>query len=289
MKRSIALLAAALAVCGVVRPVGASADPVTPSRPLKYVAMGDSYDAAGGNFPLVPNQYALPCVQSLKNYPHLIAAELGASLTDVSCGGAVAAGFWNAQYPWAPPQFDALTADTDLVTLHIGGNDHLVFPGSAISCGLMGIATGGKGQPCTKAGLANWQAREDASRADIKRAIAGVRERAPHATVAVLGYPWLIPPTGGCFQKMPVAAGDVPALHALEQHLNDILREVATEVGATFVDMSQVSTGHDACAPPGVRWIEPALFPKGGLQFVHPNALGEQKMAEQTLKVLGLG
>jgi hypothetical protein len=37
-----------------------------------------------------------------------------------------------------------------------------------------------------------------------------------------------------------------------------------------------------------VRWIEPVLF---GTNFVpvHPNALGESRMADRTAAVLGLG
>jgi hypothetical protein len=52
--------------------------------------------------------------------------------------------------------------------------------------------------------------------------------------------------------------------------------------------MSGVSEGHDACQPIGVRWIEPALLGTNPV-IVHPNALGEAKMAEQTIAVLGLG
>lgn len=40
--------------------------------------------------------------------------------------------------------------------------------------------------------------------------------------------------------------------------------------------------------PCGTRWIEPLLFGQN-LVPVHPNALGEQRMAERTMSVLGLG
>ena len=52
--------------------------------------------------------------------------------------------------------------------------------------------------------------------------------------------------------------------------------------------MNEVSEGHDACQPIGVRWIEPVLQGTNPV-VVHPNALGEQAMAAQALKVLGLG
>jgi hypothetical protein len=52
--------------------------------------------------------------------------------------------------------------------------------------------------------------------------------------------------------------------------------------------MNEVSEGHDACQALGVRWIEPVLQTTNPV-VVHPNALGEQRMAEQAMAVLGLG
>jgi len=53
------------------------------------------------------------------------------------------------------------------------------------------------------------------------------------------------------------------------------------------VDFSIVSDGHDACRPVGVRWIEPVLFGRNPV-IVHPNALGEVKMAARAMTVLHL-
>jgi hypothetical protein len=86
---------------------------------------------------------------------------------------------------------------------------------------------------------------------------------------------------------MPVATGDVPYLRHLQATLNDAVRRAAAATGAKYVDLNVVSNGHDACKPIGVRWVEPVV---GGTNpvIVHPNALGEAKMAEQAIKVLGL-
>jgi hypothetical protein len=118
-------------------------------------------------------------------------------------------------------------------------------------------------------------------------ALRAVRAKAPGAEVAILGYPWILPPTGGCFQKMPVATGDVPYLRSLQTTLNDAVRRAAAATGATYVDLNVVSEGHDACQPLGVRWIEPVLQTTNPV-VVHPNALGEAQMAAQTMAVLGL-
>jgi hypothetical protein len=79
-------------------------------------------------------------------------------------------------------------------------------------------------------------------------ALQAVRAKASGAEVAILGYPWILPETGGCFTKMPVATGDVPYLRSLQTTLNDAVRRAAT-----YVDFAAVSNGHDACQRPGVR------------------------------------
>ncbi len=119
-------------------------------------------------------------------------------------------------------------------------------------------------------------------------ALQAVREAAPDAQVAILGYPWILPAQGGCFDRMPVAEGDVPYLRSLQATLNDAIERAAARTGATYVDMNKVSDGHDACQPLGVRWIEPVLQGTNAV-VVHPNALGEEQMAAQARKVLRLG
>jgi hypothetical protein len=80
----------------------------------------------------------------------------------------------------------------------------------------------------------------------------------------------------------------VPYVDAIEATLNDAVRRAAATAGVTYVDLSAVSAGHDACQPVGVRWIEPVLFGTNPV-IVHPNALGESRMAAQTIQVLHLG
>jgi hypothetical protein len=119
-------------------------------------------------------------------------------------------------------------------------------------------------------------------------ALQAVRAKAPQARVAILGYPWIMPPTVGCFDRMPVATGDVPYVRGIQATLNDAVKRAAAKTGVTYVSFDKVSEGHDACQPIGVRWIEPVTQGTNPV-VVHPNALGEQNMAAQTLKVLRLG
>ncbi|MEU0768616.1 SGNH/GDSL hydrolase family protein [Streptomyces albogriseolus] len=258
------------------------------SDPLQYVALGDSYSAGSGVLPVDTSN--LLCLRSTANYPHVIADRTGARLKDVTCGAAQTKDFTSSQYLGVPPQVNALSADTDLVTLTIGGNDNGTFINAITSCGSAGLLTGGQGSPCKdKYGSAFNDQIEKNTYPALKNALLAVRAKAPNARVAVLGYPWITPAKAdpSCYLKLPIASGDVPYLRDVQTHLNTAVERASKETGATFVDFSEVSDGHDACTPPGTRWVEPLLFGTS-LVPVHPNALGERRMAEHTMEVLRL-
>jgi len=257
------------------------------TSPLRYVALGDSYSAASGVVP--PDPTASPeCLRSLLNYPHDIAGQIGAQLTDVTCGGAQTKDFFTSQYQGVPPQLDAVKKDTQLVTMTIGGNDSNVFIDVIIDCGTAGLSTLGQGSPCKdQYGSSFDDTIRTTTYPSLVEALRAVRAKAPHAEVAILGYPWVMPPSVGCYPRMPVAEGDVPYVRDIQATLNDAVRRAAAATGVTYVDFSTVSEGHDACQPIGVRWIEPALTGTNPV-IVHPNALGESEMAAQTMTVLGL-
>jgi lysophospholipase L1-like esterase len=281
VRRLAACVLAAL-VCWVVAAPSAQA-----TSPLRYVALGDSYSAASGVLP--PDPAAPPaCLRSTANYPRVIAGATGARLTDVTCGAADTEDFFTAQYSGVLPQLDAVGAETELVTMTIGGNDSGVFINSIVRCGAAGLSTAGQGSPCKDRYGSSF---EDTIRTTtypaLVNALQAVRGAAPAAEVAILGYPWIMPESGGCFARMPVAAGDVPYLRGIQATLNDAVRRAAAATGATYVNMSKASEGHDACQPLGVRWIEPVLQGTNAV-VVHPNALGEQQMAARAMTVLGL-
>ncbi|MCU1668246.1 MAG: putative secreted hydrolase [Blastococcus sp.] len=255
---------------------------------LRYVAMGDSYSAASGVLPPDPAAPA-SCIRSTSNYPHVIAARTGARFTDVTCGAAETKDYFTSQGLGVAPQLAALRPNTQLVTMTIGGNDSGVFINSIAECGAAGLSTLGQGSPCKdRYGSSFQDTIRTTTYPSLVKALRAVRAAAPMAKVAILGYPWILPRTGGCFDKMPVAAGDVPYLRGVQATLNDAVRRAAAATGATYVDMSRVSNGHDACQALGVRWIEPVLQGTNAV-VVHPNALGESRMAFQAMKVLALG
>lgn len=273
--------AAALAV---VPAGGLAAD----AAPVQYVALGDSYSAASGVLPL-DLKAPVECLRSVKNYPHVIAAKTGYAFTDVTCGAAETRHFATKQYFNTPPQLDAVTADTDLVTMTIGGNDSGVFINTILKCGQEGLRTLGNGNPCqTKYGTTFADTIKNVTYPSLVTALNAVHAKAPGARVAIMGYPWIMPATGGCFTKMPVATGDVPYVRSIQATLNDAVRRAAAATGSVYVNLSVLSNGHDACQPYGVRWVEPALLGNNPV-IVHPNALGEAKMAAAMMTRLGIG
>src|SRR5205807_1959826 len=153
-------------------------------------------------------------------------------------------------------------------------NDNNVFIDAIADCGSAGLSTLGQGSPCKdRYGSSFDDTIRNSTYPALVNALQAVRAKAPAAEVAILGYPWVMPPAVGCFPKMPVAVGDVPYVRDIQATLNDAVQRAATAAGATYIDFSQVSEGHDACQSLGVRWIEPAVAGTNPA-IVHPNALG---------------
>ena len=280
MRRPVLCSLAALVSLVVAAPTSQAA------TPLRYVAMGDSYSAGSGVLP--PDPTGVSCTRSLVNYPHDVAAATGAQLTDVTCGAAQTKDYYTSQMPGVAPQLNALGRGTQLVTMTIGGNDSNVFINSIVDCGAAGLSTAGQGSPCKdKYGSSFSDTIRRSTYPALVKALRAVHTRAPNARVAILSYPWIMPTSVGCFDKMTVATGDVPYVRGIQATLNDAVRRAAAATGSIYVDMNVVSNGHDACKPIGVRWIEPVLQGTNPV-IVHPNALGEAHMAMQAMKVLGL-
>jgi lysophospholipase L1-like esterase len=257
----------------------------------RYVSLGDSYTAG----PLIPDLTGSPvgCARSTRNYPSLVAAATGAaSFTDVSCQGADTT---NMTMPESvplgtnPPQDNALSTGTTLVTLQIGGNN-INFINIVINCTTLSF-TDPFGAPCkahyTAHGTDQLKAAVAATAPKVAADLRGIHARAPNARVLVVGYPVILPNSGnGCWPAVPVASGDVPYLRGVEQELNAMLAAEAAASRAAYVDTYTPSIGHDVCQRTGVKWVE-GLVPTSPAAPFHPNALGEKGMAQAVLAVLG--
>ncbi|MGH3736155.1 MAG: SGNH/GDSL hydrolase family protein [Micromonosporaceae bacterium] len=278
-------IAAAMAGTALAMPLLLNAGAATADSTVNYVALGDSFVSG----PLIPHQIDLPCGRSDHNYPHLTAAAIGAQLTDISCGGARIQDMTTAQHPATTPQFAALSSDTDLVTIGIGGND-LPFGEVVGVCGALG-AVNRYGRPCTDyyhRGGEDELARRmnEELLPELTAVVNGIQERAPHARVLFVGVPSVLPESGSCWgPNVTVAPGDYPYLVKVTKNLNSTFAEAATTAGAEFVDIYPNSLGHDLCTPTGTRWVE-GIFPGEPASPVHPNALGMRGAAQVVAKAV---
>jgi lysophospholipase L1-like esterase len=246
-----------------------------PSATADYVALGDSF-AAG---PLIPLQIQpFGCLKSNNNYAHIAQRTLAyAEFRDPSCSGAETEDMTQPQGVTPgpnPPQFDSLQPDTELVTINIGGND-IGFSSIAEDC----FTFQRRGSPCRDQYVQNGRdeisERIRAATPLVAAVFDGIRQRSPGARAYVLTYAAIFPERGtfGCWPQMPVADGDIAYLREKQKELNAMLVEQAVPFGIGVIDWYQASIGHDACKPPGIRWVEPAI-PANAAAPVHPNLLG---------------
>lgn len=273
----LAATAAVLALAGI--PASAGAVDV----PKHYVALGDSY-AAG---PRIPDQRGDPpgCERSTNNYPARLAQALRINdYTDVTCSGATTENMTTAQpVPQGPnpPQFSALRPDTDLVTVTITGND-IGFADIVLTCTRVSVRDP-FGNPCQRQATASgsdvYAARIEAVAPKLAAVLEGIHERSSHATVLLVGYLRILPPSVGCYPVFPIARGDVPYLDGLEQQLTEILDTQAFRHDAILVNAYDRSLNHDVCRPPRDRWVE-GVIPSSPAAQVHPNATGMQAVAD---------
>jgi lysophospholipase L1-like esterase len=244
-----------------------------------WAGLGDSY-AAG---PLIPSQQLNPlgCLRSDHNFAHLAAAALGRSLADASCSGAKTDDMTAPQDVTPgpnPPQFNALTTDTQIVTLQIGGND-IGFTSILQNCATANPFA----HPCRDRYVVNGHDtladKIAATAPKVAAVLQGIHTRSPHARVFVVNYAAILPETGsGCWPQVPIAFSDVSYLRSVEKNLNAMLAQQAATNGARIVDDYSASIGRDACKSPSTRWVEP-LVPANLAAPFHPNARGEAGIA----------
>lgn len=256
----------------------------------KYVALGDSYTAAPQTG---PNADRSGCQNTEVNYPHRVAEALGLELFDNSCNGASTNSLTIAQQIPSivpgqvrenPPQLDDIDEDTALVTIRLGANDYGLFA-RIIQCARN--YSGQSGSPCSdldaNGGANSVDPRIGDVRDNLDRALAEIRKRAPDAVVVVLGYPHVAPDEGTC-DLLPVPPDDYEYVRRIIEGLNTALEGAAAAAEATYVDMYDVSAGHDICGEE--PWIAGAPIRPTGATAWHPYAAESQAAAELILEAL---
>ncbi len=253
-----------------------------------YVALGDSFTSG----PLVPTtDLAGGCFRSDHNYPALLADRLDvATLVDVSCAGARTRDLAHPQQtvPGArvPPQLDALSRSTTLVTLGIGGNDFDLYERLTDTCLRLRDGDPG-GSPCRTAltsGQAPLLGSIDAIGRHVEHALAQVEQRAPRARVVLVGYPHITPEHGTCPARLPYATGDVQFGDEVLRRLNGAMQDAAARAGAEFLDMYARSAGHDICADD--PYVNGAVTDRQQAAAFHPFLRGMQATADALAELL---
>jgi lysophospholipase L1-like esterase len=253
------------------------------------VALGDSY-TAGALLPTDLRARPLGCLRSTKGYPELVAAALGASLTDVACESAGVRDMTAAQRTSIgtnPPQLNALAPDDSLVVLTLTGDD-IGFMNVLDECMELSF-TDPWGSPCrahyTGGGTDELAALVSAEGPRMAAVLADIAARAPQARIVVVGYPDMFPLSGGCWPAVPITDGDIGYLRGIELQLNAMLAADAKAAGATFVNTYTPTIGHDFCQPETTRDVEGLLPGSLALPF-HPNARGQAAIATAVLAAL---
>ncbi|MCO5994444.1 SGNH/GDSL hydrolase family protein [Actinoallomurus sp. WRP9H-5] len=286
MRRWLAVvsLVPALFAGGSARAVTAADGPAREVTGGRYVALGDSFTAG----PFIPHRHGSPiaCLRSDHNYPSLVARMLQpASFTDVSCSAATTEDLSRSQsvlFGHNIPQLDAVTRDTTLVTIGIGGND-IGYSRIVLTCAAFSLVDH-HGAPCERYYGTTLDERIAATAPKVAAILRAVHARAPRARVLLVGYPRMLPSRAGCWPNVPTASGDIPFLDRFERRLNEMLAAEARLGDARFVDAYTTGRRHDMCSAD--RWVEGILV-KNPAAPVHPNAKGMQAVADRVLAVLG--
>jgi lysophospholipase L1-like esterase len=232
--------------------------------------MGSSYAAGAGIGELAPDTPPR-CGRTVNNYARLLAARLRLDLVDVSCGGATTA---NVLSPWSelPAQIDAVTADTRLVTITIGGNDVNYVRDLIVGmCGKLAQAPAARAcPPAANTSEASWDALEQRLHVIARE----VRRRAPRSRLVFVDYLRIIPEDRVC-GPIPLPPEQVVRSRATFRRLADLTAKVARAEQALLLPAGRLSVGHDACSP--APWA--AGFPAAAAPW-HPTAAGHAAIAE---------
>ena len=244
-----------------------------------YVSMGSSFAAGAG---IGPKQTGSPerCNRNTNNYASVLATRMELALTDVSCGGAKTDHILG---PWdeLPPQIEALSADTRLVTITIGGNDvnyvGWLFAGSC----KMGVSM--RPPPCPSGPPPS-----DAMFAKLDqnmRAIASeVRRRAPNATLVFVQYVALVSDVTCPLEA--IGPEDASVARGIAERLSATTAAAARDHGALVLNADALSRNHTPCSvEPWANGLSANYDIRQGAPW-HPNAAGHAAVADALFAML---
>lgn len=298
MRRTIAALAAALAVSGVV--LGAAPAQADTKGSLNVVALGDSYGSGtGAGDYLDGTGVANGCWRSANSYSEVLvararAAGIPVSFTNVTCSGAATADL-SRTFKGEPPQLDALRPNTHVVFLSIGTSD-IAFADYGLLC----IAA-----DCSGAASQAEIAEMPAMGQNVAALLAEISSRSPHAKIVMTGYGKQLT-SGENAPGVPLDPICDPGFFSSQERidggqvvsaLDATLRQTARQGGAVYVspyrknsvDLQPSFAGHSLCegTDPYYRGFE-ALAPgqEGPEAVLHLSESGQAALADLVLSKL---
>ena len=196
----------------------------------------------------------------------------GATIRNVDSGGDVQAG-----EPGTQLDQGEVAAETDLVTLTLGGND-AEFGRVMEFCG-RNPCLDPNYKPVDGIPFTEWIENKIASLGpSLETSFSGVRSAAPDAITTVMGYPRLFPDTLSeqtCIALDNIIVEYEPTeqdyLNERAMQLNDIVAGSAEATGNTYVGVAERFTNHEVCADGG-EWVRGPSLPINA--SFHPNELG---------------
>jgi lysophospholipase L1-like esterase len=259
-----------------------------------YIALGDSYSSGegDGNYLTGTDTSTDHCHRSTLAYPELLDQDLSlGSLDFVSCSGAITDDYFNANNEGnqEPAQSQALTSDTQYVTLTFGGND-VGFSDVLAKCiyGKYGPVVVHAAN-CAKdtalkatvakrlqalAGTATASTPKGVQIHSIASVLQSVHQLAPNATVYVADYPLLfgtsfstdcgvgtvrathVPVLGHVKVALKLNRAEITWLNSVGTSLANVIQTAAAANGATFVDASPDFDSHRFCDTSNA-WFNP--------------------------------
>jgi lysophospholipase L1-like esterase len=255
---------------------------------LTVVSLGSSF-AAG---PFIPPVVDADAGRSGRNYPHLLAARLGAELVDLTVSGATTGTILDEpQTAYTgkvfAPQIQGVPPDADVVTVTAGGND-LDYTGSMLFAAFRRLDPAHPASrilaPRFPAGLQEPSAaRVAAAESGLLRIVEAVAGRTTDARVVLVDYLTVIGDGASGAGLFDDAERDL--FRRMRTALEGAYERAAERSGAQLVRVSQLSRAHglDSSEPWVTGLVEDPL--RSGGSF-HPNALGMERVAEELFRLL---
>lgn len=252
------------------------------ARGDRYVSMGSSYAAGPG----VGNRDASSgeCARSRSNYAQQVARRHGLKLIDVSCSGAVTENILHHGQHGFPAQIDAVTADTRLVTVLIGGNDiGYVADLNGLTCQHL------QDSHCMVLSTGDVDRRLAALPDALQRVVDEIRRRSRDAMIILVGYLPAVPAEGADLcAAVPLSAADVSRMRSETARLADVMATVASHNGIGWVSSTDLGKRNDACSSrPYIAGYRPDRQPDWPAPVpYHPTQRGMTRVAEEIDRVL---